>query len=58
MYSKPMAITTARTGVPCHTMQLALLVFYMHSFTNLIIILLTDTRFHKREFPVVPKCIS
>jgi hypothetical protein len=53
-----MAIITARTGVPCLTMQLVLSVFYMHSFTNLIIILLIDTRFHKREFPVVPKCIS
>ena len=58
LYSKPMAITTARTGVSCHTIQLVLLVFYMHSFTSLIIILLTDTRFHKREFSVVPKCIS
>ena len=28
-YSKPMAITIARTGVPCHTMQLVLSVFYM-----------------------------
>jgi hypothetical protein len=36
MYSKPMAITTARTGVPCHTMQIILSVFYMHvSFTSL-----------------------
>jgi hypothetical protein len=57
-YSKPMAIIIARTGVPCLTMQLVLLVFYMHSFTSLIIILLTDTRLLKREFPVVPKCIS
>jgi hypothetical protein len=57
-YCKPMAIITARTGVPCLTMQLVLLVFYMHSFTSLIIILLTYTRFHNREFPVVPKCIS
>jgi hypothetical protein len=53
-----MAIITARTGVPCLTMQLVLSVFYMHNFTSLIIILLTDTRFHKGEFPVVPKCIS
>ena len=30
MYSKPMAITIARTGVPCHTMQIILSVFYMH----------------------------
>ena len=30
MYSKPMAITTVRTGVPCHTMQIILSVFYMH----------------------------
>jgi hypothetical protein len=58
MYSKPMAITTTRTGVPCLTIQLVLLIFYMHSFTSLIIILLTDTRFHKRELLVVPKCIS
>jgi hypothetical protein len=57
-YSKPMAITTARTGVPCLTMQLVLSVFYMPNFTSLIIILLTDTRFHKRELLVVPKCIS
>jgi hypothetical protein len=34
MYSKPMAmaITTARTSVPCHTMQIILSVFYMHVF--------------------------
>ena len=57
LYSKPMAITTARTGVPCLTIQLVLSVFYMQSFTSLIIILLTDTHFHKREFLVVPKCI-
>jgi hypothetical protein len=31
-------------------MQLVLSVFYMHSFTSLIIILLVDTSFHKREF--------
>jgi hypothetical protein len=31
IYSKPMAITTARTGVPCHTMQIILSVFYMHA---------------------------
>jgi hypothetical protein len=30
MYSKPMAITTACTGVPCHMMQIILSVFYMH----------------------------
>jgi hypothetical protein len=30
MYSKPMAINIARTGVPCHTMQIILFVFYMH----------------------------
>jgi hypothetical protein len=30
MYSKPMAITTAHTGVPCHTMQIILFVFYIH----------------------------
>ena len=46
LYSKPMAITTVRTDIPCHTMQLVLSVFYMHSFTSLIIILLIDTRFH------------
>jgi hypothetical protein len=27
MYSKLMAITTARTGVPCHTMQIIMHVF-------------------------------
>jgi hypothetical protein len=32
MYSKPMTIITARTGVPCHTMQIILSVFYMHVF--------------------------
>jgi hypothetical protein len=32
MYSKPMAITTARIDVPCHTMQIVLSVFYMHVF--------------------------
>jgi hypothetical protein len=32
MYSKPMAITTTRTGVPFHTMQFILSVFYMHVF--------------------------
>ena len=58
LYSKPMAITIARTGVSYHTIQLVLLVFYMHSFTSLIIILLTDTCFRKREFSVVPKFIS
>jgi hypothetical protein len=30
MYSKPMAITTAHTSVPCHMMQIILSVFYMH----------------------------
>ena len=30
MYSKHMAITIAHTGVPCHTMQIILSVFYMH----------------------------
>jgi hypothetical protein len=30
MYSKPMTNTTARTGVPCHTMQIILSVSYMH----------------------------
>ena len=35
MYSKPMTITTARTGVLCHMMQIILFVFYMHvSFTS------------------------
>jgi hypothetical protein len=35
MHSKPMTITTARTGVPCRTMQIILSVFYMHvSFTS------------------------
>ena len=35
MYSKPMAITTARIGVPCHTIEIILSVFYMHvSFTS------------------------
>ena len=34
MYSKSMA-TTVCTGVPCHTMQIILCVFYMHvSFTS------------------------
>jgi hypothetical protein len=32
MYSKLMVITTARTGVPCHTIQIILSVFYMHVF--------------------------
>jgi hypothetical protein len=50
-YSKSMAITTAYTGVPCHTIQLVLSVFYMHSFISLIIILLIDTRFHKKKVP-------
>jgi putative flippase GtrA len=40
MYSKPMAITTARTGVSYHTMQIILSIFYMHvSFTSHISIL-------------------
>ena len=30
MYSKLMAITTARTSIPCHMMQIILSVFYMH----------------------------
>jgi hypothetical protein len=30
MYSKLMANTTVHTGVPCHTMQMILSVFYMH----------------------------
>ena len=39
MYSKPMAITTACTGIPCHTMQIILFVFYMHmSFTSPILL--------------------
>jgi hypothetical protein len=32
MYSMSMAITTARTGVPCHTMQIIMSVFYMYVF--------------------------
>jgi hypothetical protein len=48
MYSKPMAITTARTGVPCHTIQLVLLIFYVHNFISLIVILLIDTFSQKR----------
>jgi hypothetical protein len=32
MYSMLMAITTAHTDVPCHTMQIILSVFYMHVF--------------------------
>jgi uncharacterized membrane protein (DUF4010 family) len=39
---------TTHTCVLCHTMQLVLLVFYMHSFISLIIILLINTRFHKK----------
>ena len=39
MYSKPMAITTARTGVLCHTMQIILFIFYIHvSFTSPILL--------------------
>jgi hypothetical protein len=35
MYSKPIAIITICTNVPCHTMQIILFVFYMHvSFTS------------------------
>ena len=30
MYSKPMVITTTRTDVPCHIMQIILSIFYMH----------------------------
>jgi hypothetical protein len=30
MYSKPMTITTTRTDVLCHTMQIILSVFRMH----------------------------
>jgi hypothetical protein len=30
MYSKLMANITARTGVPCYTMQIILYVFHMH----------------------------
>ena len=30
IYSKLMAITTARTGLPCYTMQIILYIFYMH----------------------------
>jgi hypothetical protein len=30
MYSRPMAITTARIGVPYHTLQIILSVFYMY----------------------------
>jgi hypothetical protein len=30
MYSKPMAIATVCIGIPCHTMQIILFVFYMH----------------------------
>ena len=52
-----MTIITAHTDVPYHAMQLVLSVFYMHNFISLII-LLTDTYFHKREFSVIPKCIS
>ena len=52
-YSKLIAITTTHTNVPCLMMQIVLSVFYMHNFTSLIIILLTDTRFHKRKFQKV-----
>jgi hypothetical protein len=30
IYSKSMAITTVRTGVSYHTMQIILSIFYMH----------------------------
>jgi hypothetical protein len=53
-----MDITTTHISVPCHTMQLVLSVFYVHNFISLIMILLIDTRFRKREFPVVSKRIS
>jgi hypothetical protein len=37
MYSKPMANTTARMGVPCHTMQIILSVFYMHVILQVLL---------------------
>ena len=37
MYSKPMAITTARTGVPCYMMQIILSVFYMYVILQVLL---------------------
>jgi hypothetical protein len=46
MYNKPMAITTARTGVPCHTMYIILFVFYMYlSFTSPTLLIYSAQRF-------------
>ena len=50
MYSKPMAITTARIGVPCHTMQIILSVFYMHViFTSLTWLISSAQRFSQND---------
>jgi hypothetical protein len=37
MYCKLMAITIARTGVSCHTMQIILSVFYMHVILQVLL---------------------
>ena len=46
MYSKPMAINTACTDVPCHTIQIILSIFYMQaSFTSPTLIAYSAQRF-------------
>jgi hypothetical protein len=50
MYRKPMATTIARTGVPCHTMQIILSVFYMHFlFTSLTWLTVSAQRFSQND---------
>jgi hypothetical protein len=50
MYSKFMAITTARTDVPCHTMQIIFSVFYIHVlFTSLTWLTGSAQRFSQND---------
>jgi hypothetical protein len=48
MYIKSMAITTARTGVPCHTMQLSCLYFTCMSFYKSHLVNMFSTTFFSK----------
>jgi hypothetical protein len=48
MYSKPMAITVVRTGVPCHTMQIICLHFTCMSFYKSHLVNMFSTTFSSR----------
>jgi predicted PolB exonuclease-like 3'-5' exonuclease len=48
MYNKSMAITTARTSVPCHTMQLSCLYFTYLSFYKSHLVNMFSTMFFSK----------